>query len=91
MAGLVQLHDQVARVDLKRLGDTDDVVQRDVPLTAFNLPEVGPVQFAEVCEGLLTQTEVVTPLANTRPELGSCRGEGRLAWRSGHAPTPSVP
>lgn len=79
---------EFARVDLQRLGDTDDVVQRDVALAALDLADIGPVQLAGVGERFLAEPEVGPTPAHSRAELGCCRRKRGLAGRARHTPNP---
>lgn len=86
-----QACDQFSRINAERFGNADDVMERQVALSALDLPDVGPVQLAAIGERLLAQTQLRAPLADARPELGGCRGQRRLTCGTGHSPTPSVP
>lgn len=67
---------EVGRINIEGRGQLEDVMQRQVPLAALDLPDEGPMQRRAVGKRLLAEAEGATPLTNARSECLGGGGDG---------------
>jgi hypothetical protein len=62
------VREQIAHRDLERVGDSTDVVERDVAFPSLDAAEVAAVQSGEFGELLLAQPRLTAQLSDVAPE-----------------------
>lgn len=72
---------QISGIDIQPDGDANDVVKAQVPLSAFDLSDEGPVDSAERRKRFLAQAESLPPLPDTLAECRCCEGDRRCHAR----------